>query len=132
MEVLARYGSPAQRKQWLRPLLEGRTRSCFAMTEPAVASSDATNIESRIVADGRGSYVLDGRKWWTTGAMDPRCTLAIFMGKTDPTAAAHRQQSMVLVPMAAAGVRVVRALTTCVPAPLAFQRPIGNLVETPI
>ena len=110
MEVLARYGTPEQKSRWLKPLLAAEIRSCFAMTEPAVASSDATNIESRIARDG-SEYVINGRKWWTSGAGDPRCKIAIFMGKTDPSAAAHKQQSMVLVPMDAQGVKVVRLLT---------------------
>src|SRR4029077_6647578 len=110
MEVLARYGTPEQKARWLKPLLAGEIRSCFAMTEPAVASSDATNIESRIVRV-RNENVISGRKWWSSGAGDSRCKIAIFMGKTDPTAAAHKQQSMVLVPMDAPGVKVVRLLT---------------------
>jgi acyl-CoA dehydrogenase len=110
MEVLVRYGTPAQQERWLKPLLAGDIRSCFAMTEPAVASSDATNIECRIRRDG-DHYVIDGRKWWTSGAMDPRCEIAIVMGKTDPTAAKHLQQSMILVPMNTTGVEVVRPLT---------------------
>ncbi len=110
MEVLARYGSPSQQREWLTPLLEGRMRSCFAMTEPAVASSDATNIEASIVRDGE-SYVINGRKWWSTGAGDPRCRIAIFMGKTDPSAAKHKQQSMILVPFDTPGVKVERMLS---------------------
>src|SRR5262245_4201046 len=98
MEVLVRYGTPAQRARWLEPLLAGTIRSCFAMTEPDVASSDATNIRSRIERDG-DHYVINGRKWWISGAGDPRCAIAIFMGKTDPAAAAHKQQSMILVPL---------------------------------
>jgi acyl-CoA dehydrogenase len=110
MEVLVRYGTPAQQDRWLKPLLAGEIRSCFAMTEPAVASSDATNIECRIRREG-DHYVIDGRKWWTSGAMDPRCAIAILMGKTDPGAPKHLQQSMVLVPMNTPGVEVVRPLT---------------------
>ena len=110
MEVLARYGSPEQRTRWLQPLLDGRIRSGFAMTEPAVASSDATNIEAEIVRDG-DHYVINGRKWWTSGAGDPRCEILIFMGKTDPGAALHRQQSMILVPMKAPGITVKRQLS---------------------
>jgi len=111
MEVLVRYGTTEQKKQWLEPLLEGKIRSAFAMTEPAVASSDATNIEARIERDG-DDYVINGRKWWTTGAPDPRCKLLIFMGKSSPANAnKHQQQSMILVPMEAKGVRMVRKLT---------------------
>ena len=109
METLERYGSPDQQRQWLEPLLDGSIRSAFAMTEPAVASSDATNICCSIVRDG-DQYVIDGRKWWTSGAGDPRCKLYIVMGKTDPGAPKHLQQSMVLVPGNTPGVRVVRAL----------------------
>ena len=109
MEVLVRYGSAEQKAQWLLPLLEGRIRSGFAMTEPAVASSDATNIEARIERQG-DEYVINGRKWWTSGAGDPRCKILIFMGKTDPQAPRHSQQSMILVPMDTPGVRLVRNL----------------------
>lgn len=110
MEVLARYGTPEQKERWLKPLLAGEIRSCFAMTEPGVASSDATNIESSIAREG-GDYIINGRKWWTSGAGDPRCKIAIFMGKTDPSAPAHKQQSMILVPMDTRGVNVERLLT---------------------
>ncbi len=110
MEVLARYGTPEQKKQWLEPLLEGTIRSAFAMTEPEVASSDATNIEASIVRDG-DEYVINARKWWTSGAPDPRCKVLIFMGKTGPgNPDKHKQQSMILVPMDTPGVTVERAL----------------------
>ena len=110
MEILDRYGTPEQKDRWLRPLLDGKIRSGFAMTEPDVASSDATNIKSRIVRDG-DDLVINGRKWWTSGAMDPRCQLLIFMGKTDAeNPDRHRQQSMVLVPRDAPGVRILRWL----------------------
>jgi len=110
MEVLARYGTPAQQQQWLTPLLNGEIRSCFAMTEPAVASSDATNIESSIVRDG-DEYVINGRKWWSSGANDPRCKVFIFMGKSDPqNENRHKQQSMIIVPRDTPGVTILRAL----------------------
>jgi len=109
MEVLVRYGTAEHKKLWLEPLLAGEIRSCFAMTEPDVASSDATNIRGSIVRDG-GEYVLNARKWWSTGAGDPRCRIAIFMGKTDASAAKHQQQSMVLAPMDTPGVKIVRLL----------------------
>src|SRR5262245_8896634 len=110
MEVLARYGTPEQRKRWLEPLLAGEIRSCFAMTEPDVASSDATNIRARIERRG-DEYVLSGRQWWTSGAGDPRCKIIIFIGQTDPSAEPHRRQSMVLVPMDTPGVTVKRMLS---------------------
>ena len=110
METIMRYGTEAQKERWLRPLLAGEIRSCFAMTEPAVASSDATNIQTRIRRDG-DDYVIDGRKWWITGAPDPRCRISILMGKTDPDGPKHAQQSMVLVPMETPGITIVRPLT---------------------
>jgi acyl-CoA dehydrogenase len=110
METLILYGTEEQKRRWLAPLMEGRIRSCFAMTEPAVASSDATNIRAEIRRDG-DHYVINGRKWWTSGAMDRRCEIAIVMGMTDPKAERHRRQSMVLVPLDAPGVKVERALS---------------------
>jgi acyl-CoA dehydrogenase len=110
MEVLVRYGTEEHKRRWLEPLLDGRIRSAFAMTEPAVASSDATNIQSAIVRDG-DDYVINGRKWWTSGAGDPRCAIYIFMGKTDPEAPPHSQQSMVLLPGDTPGLKVLRPLT---------------------
>jgi acyl-CoA dehydrogenase len=111
METLVRYATPAQQEQWLKPLLAGEIRSAFAMTEPAVASSDATNIEARIERDGNQGYVINARKWWTSGAMDPRCKIFILMGKTDPNAPRHAQQSMILVPRDTPGITVMRPLT---------------------
>jgi len=110
MEVLARYGTKAQQDRWLTPLVDGKIRSCFAMTEPDVASSDATNIHSTIVRDGN-EYVLNGRKWWISGAGDPRCELAIFMGLSNPGAEPYLRQSMILVPMHAKGVEIQRMMT---------------------
>jgi acyl-CoA dehydrogenase len=110
MEVLARYGSKAQQDRWLTPLLDGKIRSCFAMTEPDVASSDATNIRSTIVRDGE-DYVINGRKWWISGAGDPRCLISIFMGLSNPDAELHQRQSMILVPMNAEGVTIQRMMS---------------------
>ena len=110
MEVLSRYGTAAQRERWLTPLLDGQIRSCFAMTEPDVASSDATNIRSTITRD-QDEYVINGRKWWISGAGDPRCTIAIFMGQSNPDAPAHQRQSMILVPMGSTGVTIKRMMT---------------------
>jgi len=109
MEVLERYGSEEHKEKWLKPLLAGEIRSCFAMTEPQVASSDATNIESRILRDG-DDYVINGRKWWSSGAGDPRCKIFIFMGKSDPSGPKHKQQSMILVPRDTPGVHIERML----------------------
>jgi acyl-CoA dehydrogenase len=108
MEILHMFGTEEQRKQWLQPLLDGEIRSAFSMTEPAVASSDARNIETTIAHDGR-DYVVNGRKWWTSGAADPRCRVLIVMGRTNPDAAGHQQQSMILVPVDTAGVTIVRS-----------------------
>ena len=109
MEVIERYGNDRHKKEWLEPLLEGKMRSAFLMTEPAVASSDATNIETRIERDG-DEYVINGRKWWSSGVGDPRCKIAIVMGKTDPNAEKHRQQSQILVPVDTPGIKIVRML----------------------
>ncbi len=109
MEVLIRYGTLEQKRKWLRPLLDGEIRSAFLMTEPAVASSDATNIETRIERDG-DHYVINGRKWWSSGVGDPRCKVAIVMGKTDPTAAKHQQQSQILVPLDTPGITIEKML----------------------
>ena len=110
MEVLAKYGTPAHQEKWLKPLMKGEIRSAFLMTEPAVASSDATNIETSIKLEG-DEYVINGRKWWSSGAMNPHCKIAIVMGKTDPTAQRHEQQSMILVPMDTPGLKILRPLT---------------------
>jgi acyl-CoA dehydrogenase len=110
MEVLIRYGSKEQKRKWLRPLMDGEIRSAFLMTEPAVASSDATNVETRIQRDG-DHYVINGRKWWSSGVGDPRCKVAILMGKTDPNAARHQQQSQILVPLDSPGVTVEKMLS---------------------
>jgi acyl-CoA dehydrogenase len=121
MEVLVRYGTKEHQERWLKPLLAGEIRSCFAMTEPEVASSDATNIQAEIRRDG-DEYVINGRKWWTSGAMDPRCKIAIVMGKTDPSAPKHQQQSMILVPMDTPG------SPSCAPSPSSATttRPTGT------
>jgi acyl-CoA dehydrogenase len=111
METLVRYATKEQQERWLKPLLAGEIRSAFAMTEPAVASSDATNIEASIRREGNSTYVINARKWWTSGAMDPRCKIFILMGKTDPAAPRHQQQSMVLVPRDTPGIRIVRPLS---------------------
>uniref|UniRef100_A0A0B7ANJ2 Acyl-CoA dehydrogenase n=1 Tax=Arion vulgaris TaxID=1028688 RepID=A0A0B7ANJ2_9EUPU len=110
METIVRFGTAEQKEKWLKPLLDGKIRSCFAMTEPAVASSDATNIESAITRDG-DHYIVNGHKWWTSGALDPRCKICVFMGKTSTEGAKHRQQSMILIPMDLPGITVVRPLT---------------------
>ena len=124
MEVLARYGSPEQQQAWLVPLLEGRIRSCFSMTEPEVASSDARNIRTRIVRDG-DEYVIDGRKWWTSGAGRDRCRVSILMGVTDPDGHPYRQQSMVLVPLDAPGITTVRNLRV-----FGYEDPEGHMEMT--
>ena len=110
MEVLHRYGTREQKEHWLKPLMHGEIRSAFLMTEPAVASSDATNIETRMVRDG-DHYVINGRKWWSSGVGDPRCKIAIVMGKTNPEASRHAQQSQILVPIDAPGVKIERMLS---------------------
>jgi acyl-CoA dehydrogenase len=110
METIARYGSPALRERWLKPLLRGEIRSAFAMTEPDVASSDATNIATRVIREGN-EYVINGRKWWISGAGDPRCAVYITMGKSDPDAPRHSQQSMIIIPADTPGIKVVRPLT---------------------
>lgn len=110
MEVLAKYGTPSQQEKWLKPLLNGHIRSAFLMTEPEVASSDATNIETSIIASG-DDYVINGRKWWSSGAMDPNCQVTIVMGKTAPDAPRHQQQSMIIVPIDTPGVEVIRPLS---------------------
>ena len=129
METLHLFATEEQRKQWLEPLLNGEIRSAFSMTEPAVASSDARNIETSIARDG-GDYVINGRKWWTSGAADPRCKILIVMGRTNPDAASHQQQSMVLVPIDTPGVTVVRSTTGLrLPGPARALR--GHLRQRP-
>ena len=110
MEVLVRYGTPAQKKEWLEPLLDGKIRSAFCMTEPDVASSDATNVRCSIEREGNSGYVINGRKWYASGAMDPRCEIFIVMGKTDPDAPRHQQQSMILVPRSTPGIKIIRPM----------------------
>src|SRR6478736_9181374 len=112
MEVFARYGTSEHKEKWLKPLLAGEIRSCFAMTEPAVASSDARNVECRIESDGN-DYVINGRKWWSSGMGDPRCKVIILMGKSDPNAPAYRQQSMIVVPRDTADIKIVKMLHVC-------------------
>jgi acyl-CoA dehydrogenase len=124
MEVLAQYGTRSQQDRWLVPLLEGEIRSCFSMTEPEVASSDARNIRSRIVRDG-DEYVIDGRKWWTSGAGRARCTVSIFMGVTDPDADPYRQQSMIIVPLDTPGITTERNLTV-----FGYEDPEGHMEMT--
>lgn len=133
MEVLAKYGTPEQKKRWLVPLLEGDIRSVFFMTEPAVASSDATNIATSIRREG-DDYVINGRKWWSSGVLDPRCKVGILMGKTDPNASVHQQQSMVIVPMDTPGIIVQRALTVFGydDAPHGHGEVIFNNVRVPV
>jgi acyl-CoA dehydrogenase len=123
MEILAEFGTPEQQERWLQPLLAGEIRSCFAMTEPDVASSDATNIRAEIVADG-DEYVINGRKWWSSGLGSDQCKLIIFMGRTDPGAPPHRQQSMVIVPKDTPGVRVLRDLPV-----FGYHHPRGGHAE---
>src|SRR5215470_18582550 len=133
METLILYGTEEQKRRWLAPLMEGRIRSCFAMTEPAVASSDATNIRAEIRRDG-DHYVVNGRKWWTSGAMDRRCEIAIVMGLTSPSAEPYRRQSMVLVPLDTPGVKVVRALSVFGydDAPHGHAEVVFNNVRVPV
>jgi acyl-CoA dehydrogenase len=133
METIARYGSAEARALWLKPLLEGKIRSAFAMTEPDVASSDATNIATRIEREG-DDYVINGRKWWTSGAGDPRCAIFIVMGKTDPDAARHAQQSMVMVPANTPGISIVRPLTVFGydDAPHGHMEVVFNNVRVPV